>query len=54
MKNRLSDLVHPPGSIHHMNLCIYCENGIFTIRMIHEINYILRYPFSPLAFFSRT
>lgn len=44
MKNRSSDLLHPPGSIHHLNLCIYCENGIFVIRIIHEINYILRYP----------
>lgn len=51
MKNRSSDLLYPPGSIHHLNLYIYCENGIFAIRMIHEINYILRYPSFPSCIF---
>lgn len=51
MKNRSSDLAHPPGSIHHLNLCIYCENGIFVIRIIHEINYILRYSSFPSYIF---
>lgn len=51
MKNRSSDLLHPLGSIHHLNLCIYCENGIFYIRMIHEINYILHYPPFPSCIF---
>lgn len=51
MKNRSSDLLHPPVSIHHLNLCIYLENGIFAIRMIHEIDYILRYlPFPSCIF----
>lgn len=51
MKNRSSDLLHPPGSIHHLDLCIYYENGIFSIRMIHEINYILSYlPFPSCIF----
>ncbi len=52
MKNRSSDLVHPPGSLHHLNLYIYCENGIFVIHMIHETNYILRYSSFPLLHFS--
>ena len=52
MKNRSSDLAHPPGSIHHLNLCIYCENGIFVICIIHEINYILRYPSLSVKFYS--
>lgn len=51
MKNRSSDLAHPPGSIHHLNLYIYCENSIFAIRMIHEIDYILRYPPFPSCIF---
>ena len=51
MKNRSSDLAHPPVSIHHLNLCIYRENGIFAIRMILEINYILRYPSFPSCIF---
>ena len=51
MKNTSSDLAHPPGSIHHLNLCIYGENGIFSIRMIDEIDYILRYPPFPSCIF---
>lgn len=51
MKNRSSDLAHSPGSIHHMNLYIYCKNGIFAIRMIHEMDYILRYPPFPSCIF---
>lgn len=51
MKNRSPDLAHSPGSIHHLNLCIYCENGIFAIRMIHKTNYILRYPSFPSCIF---
>ena len=51
MKNRSSDLAHSPGSIHHLNLCICCKNGVFAIRMIHEIDYILRYPPFPSCIF---
>lgn len=51
MKNRSSDLAHPPDNIHHLNLCIYCENGILAIRMIYEIDHILRYPPFPSCIF---
>lgn len=42
MKNKSSDLAQPSGSIHHLNICIYCENGMYIILAIHETNYILR------------